>query len=195
MTVVAPPAIDIRLHCRRIALDFAILTSRRPGESLGRPTLRVCPAGLRVCPICQGPGRSYAPIHGRSSPPVNSVLVVAAAGARPPAVELTRPDHDPHSLLAIINYLRGTDMAARRTAKARTVTVNLNRSADVQQAPSSIHEGGKASFTRPEQGCRGWRLRILTAQPGMAGRHRRFRSDARTIKRPRPRACRGRCGA
>lgn len=86
-------------------------------------------------------------------------------------------------------------MAARRTAKARTVTVNLDRSADVQQAPSSIHEGGKASFAEPEQGCRGSRLRILAARPGMAGRDRRFLSDARTIKRPRPRAGLGRCGA
>ena len=87
-------------------------------------------------------------------------------------------------------------MAARRTAKARTVTVNLNRSADVQQAPSSIHEGGgKASFTGSEQGCRGSRLRILAARPGMAGRHRRFLSDARTIKPPRPRTGWGRCGA
>ena len=86
-------------------------------------------------------------------------------------------------------------MAARRTAKARTVTVNLNRSADVQQAPSSIREGGKASFTGPEQGCRGSRLRILAARPGMAGRHRRFVSGARTIKRPRPRSGWGRCGA
>ena len=42
-------------------------------------------------------------------------------------------------------------MAAMRTAKAITVTVN--RSTDVQQAPSSIHEGGKASFTGLEQGC------------------------------------------
>ncbi len=165
-------------------------TRREPG----RPTLRVCPAGLRVCPICKGPGRSYAPIHGRSSsPPVNSVLFVAAAGARPPAVELTRPDHDPHSPLAIVNYLRGTDMAARRTAKARTVT--LNRSADVQQALSSIHEGGKASFTRPEQGCRGSRLRTRAARLGMAGRHRRCLSDAQATKHLSPRAGLGCCRA
>ena len=170
--------------------------SHLAGPTRARTTTpRVCPAGLRVCPICKGPGRSYAPIHGRSSSPVNSVLVVAAAGARPPAVELTRPDHGPHSLLAIINYLRGTDMAARRTAKACTATVTLNRSADVQRAPSSINEGGKASFTGAEQGCRGARLRILAARPGMAGRHRRFLSDARTIKHLRPRAGWGRCGA
>ncbi len=86
-------------------------------------------------------------------------------------------------------------MAARRTAKARTVTVNLNRSADIQQAPSSIHEDGRASFTGPEQGCRGSRLRILAARPGMAGRHRRFLSDARTIKHLSPRAGLGCCRA
>ena len=86
-------------------------------------------------------------------------------------------------------------MAARRTAKARTVTVTLNRSADVQQAPSSIHEGGKASFTGAEQGCRGSRLRTRAARPGMAGRHRRCLSDARTIKHLRPRAGLGRCRA
>ena len=86
-------------------------------------------------------------------------------------------------------------MAARRTAKARTVTVNFNRSADVQQAPSSIHEDGKASFTGPGQGCPGSCLQILAARPGIAGRHRGFLSDARTIKRPRPRVGWGRCGA
>ncbi len=88
-------------------------------------------------------------------------------------------------------------MAARRTAKARTVTVTvtLNHCADVQQAPSSIHEGGTASFTGPEQGCRGSPLRTLAARPGMAGRHRRCLSGARTIKRLRPRADWGRCGA
>ena len=86
-------------------------------------------------------------------------------------------------------------MAARRTAKAVTVTVNLDRSADVQQAPSSIHEGGKASFTGPEQGCRGSRLRILAARPGMAGRHRRCLGDARTIKHLRPRDGLGCCRA
>ena len=80
-------------------------------------------------------------------------------------------------------------MAARRTAKARTV----DRSADVQQAPSSIHEGGKASFTGLEQGCRESRLRTLAARPGMAGRHRRCLGDARTIKHLRPRAGLGRC--
>lgn len=69
-------------------------------------------------------------------------------------------------------------MAARRTAEAVTV----NRSADVQQAPSSIHAGGKASFTGLEQGCRGSRLGSLTPRPGMAGRHRRCRSGTRIIK-------------
>lgn len=86
-------------------------------------------------------------------------------------------------------------MGARRTAKARTVTVTLNRSADVQQAPSSILEDGKASFTGAEQGCRGSRLRTLAARPGMAGRHRRCLSDARTIKQLRPRAGLGCCRA
>ena len=88
-------------------------------------------------------------------------------------------------------------MAARRTAKARTVTVTvtLNHSADVQQAPSSIHEDGKASFTGPEQGCRGSRLRTRAARPGMAGRHRRFLSDARTVKHLSPRAGLGCCRA
>jgi len=86
-------------------------------------------------------------------------------------------------------------MAARQTAKAPTVTVTVNRSADVQQTPSSIHEGGKVSFTGPEQGCRGSRLRTRAARPGMAGRHRRCLSDARIIKHPRPRAGLGRCGA
>jgi hypothetical protein len=78
-------------------------------------------------------------------------------------------------------------MAARRTAKARTVaiTVTLNRSADVQHAPGSIHEGGKASFTGPEQGCRGSRLRTLATRPGMAGWHRSCLSDARTVTCPR----------
>ena len=86
-------------------------------------------------------------------------------------------------------------MAARRTAKARpaTHTVALNRSADVQQAPSSIHEGGKASFAGPEQGCRGSRLRTLAARPGMDGWHRSCLSDARTIKHVHPRAGVGRC--
>lgn len=88
-----------------------------------------------------------------------------------------------------------TDMAARRTGKARTVAVTLNHSADVQQAPSSIHEGGKASFTGPEQGCRGSRLRTLAARPGMAGRHRNCLSDARTIKHLRLRVGLGRCRA
>lgn len=86
-------------------------------------------------------------------------------------------------------------MAARQTAKARTVTVTVNRSADVQQALSSIHEGGKASFTGLEQGCRGSRLRSLAARPGMAGRHRRCLGDARTIKHLRPRAGLGCCRA
>ena len=90
-------------------------------------------------------------------------------------------------------------MAARRTAKARTmaITVTLNRSADSQEASSSSYEGGKASFTGPEQRCRGSGLQTLAARPGMAGRHRRFLSDARTVKRPRPRprAGWGRCGA
>ena len=86
-------------------------------------------------------------------------------------------------------------MAARRTAKARTVTVTVNRSADVQQALSSIHEGGKASFTGLEQGCRGSRLRSLAARRGMAGRHRRCLGDARTIKHLRPRAGLGCCRA
>jgi hypothetical protein len=86
-------------------------------------------------------------------------------------------------------------MAARRTAKARTVTVTLNRYADVQQAPNSIHEGGKASFTGPEQGCRGLRLRTRAARSGMAGRHRRCLSDARTIKHLGPRAGLGCCRA
>jgi hypothetical protein len=83
-------------------------------------------------------------------------------------------------------------MAARRTAQALTVTVN--RSADVQQAPSSIHEGGKASFTGLE-GCRGSHLPTLAARPGMAGRHRRCLGDARTIKHLRPRAGLGCCRA
>lgn len=86
-------------------------------------------------------------------------------------------------------------MAARQTAKARTVTVTVNRSADVQQALSSIHEGGKASFTGLEQGCRGSSLRSLAARPGMAGRHRRCLGDARTIKYLRPRAGLGCCRA
>jgi hypothetical protein len=77
-------------------------------------------------------------------------------------------------------------MAARRTAKAATATVN--RSADVQRAPSSIREGGKASFTGLEQVCRGSRLPTLAARPGMARRHRRRLGDARTIKHLRPRA-------
>ena len=158
-------------------------------------TLRVCPAGLRVCPICKGPGRSYAPIHGRSSSPVNSVLVVAAAGARPPAAGSDSAWPGSAFSPAIINYVRGTDMAARRTAKARTVTVKLNRSADVQQAPNSIHQSGKASFTGLEQGCRGPRLPTLAAWPGMAGRHRRCLGDARTIKHLRPRAGLGCCRA
>jgi len=86
-------------------------------------------------------------------------------------------------------------MAARRTAKARTGTVTLHRSADVQHAPSSIRGDGTASFTGPEQGCRGPRLRTLALRPGMAGRHRRCLSDARTIEYLRPRADLGRCGA
>ena len=84
-------------------------------------------------------------------------------------------------------------MAARRTAKARTVTVN--RSADVHQAPRSIHEGGKASFTGLEQGCRGSRLRILAAGPGVTGWHRRCIGDSRTIKHLRPCAGLGCCRA
>ena len=192
MTVVALPAIDVRFAVPpdRVSSCHSHISPIR--REPGRPTLRVCPAGLRACPIFKGPGRSYAPIHGRSSPPVNSVLVMAAAGARPPAVwNCLGP-----TMIRILpprssTTFEETDMAARRTAKAVTV----NRSADVQQAPSSIHAGGKASFTGLEQGCRGSRLRSLAARPGMAGRHRRCRSGTRTIKHLRPRAALGRCRA
>lgn len=88
-------------------------------------------------------------------------------------------------------------MAARRTAQARhvtrTVAITLNRSGDVQQAPSSSHEDGKASFTRPERGRRGSRLQTLAARPAMDGRHRSCLSDARTIKHAHPGAGLDRC--
>ena len=86
-------------------------------------------------------------------------------------------------------------MAARRTAKARTmaITITLNRSADSQEASSSSYEGGKASFTGPEKRCRGSGLQTLAARPGMAGRHRRCFSGARIIKHVRPRVGLGCC--
>ena len=134
----------MRLQWRRTALDLAILTSRRPGESPDDHAKGV-PCWSEGVPYLQG----SRPVIRSDSWPLEFARefcrVVAAAGARPPAAGSDSAWPGSAFSPAIINYVRGTDMAARRTAKARTVTVNLNRSADVQQAPSSIHEGGRHS--------------------------------------------------
>jgi hypothetical protein len=145
----------------------------------------------------KGPGRSYAPIHDRSSPPVNSVLVVAATGARPPVVRnwpgliMIRILPPRSSPLSRNRY--GSQANCQSPPRNAHLAIALNRSADVQQAPSSIHEGGKASSTGPERGRWESRLQTPAARPAMDGRHRSCLSDARTIKHAHPRADLGRC--
>jgi hypothetical protein len=51
----------------------------------------------------------------------------SCGGAATGSLELTRPGHVPHSPPRSSTTFEETDMAARRTAKARIVTVTINR--------------------------------------------------------------------